>query len=47
MISTFLEFVGLTLICVAAFQTAIPLGLLVTGIFTVLVGFAFTDKADK
>lgn len=47
MISTILEGIGLTMISVAAFQVAIPLGLLVSGIFTVLVGFAITDKAGK
>lgn len=46
MISTILEFTGLALIAVAAFQVAIPLGLFATGIFTVLVGFSMTDKAD-
>ena len=47
MISNTLEFIGLAMISVAAFQTSIPLGLLVTGIFTVLIGFSFTDKAGK
>lgn len=47
MISTILELIGLALIAVAAFQVAVPLGLLVTGIFTVLLGFTFTDKAKK
>lgn len=47
MISTILEGIGLTMIAVAAFQVATPLGLFVTGIFTVIVGFAFTDKAGE
>jgi|APCry1669188910_1035180.scaffolds.fasta_scaffold887354_2 hypothetical protein len=47
MISTILEGIGMALISAAAFQTAIPLGLFVTGIFTVLIGFSFTDKAGK
>ena len=47
MISTILEFIGLVMISVAAFQVSIPLGLFVAGIFTVLLGFTFTDKADK
>jgi hypothetical protein len=47
MISTILEFLGMTMISVAAFQVSLPLGLFVAGIFTVLLGFTFTDKANK
>lgn len=47
MISNLFEGAGMILISSAAFEVAQPLGLLVSGIFVVLLGFSFTDKGNK
>ena len=47
MISNICEAVGMVLVSIAAFEVAQPLGLFVSGVLLVLLGFSFTDKSAK